>query len=53
MKLKYFLSLFFILLLFASCSKKNVEKSIIKEKDIELQMIEAYQEGFKELKRGW
>jgi outer membrane protein assembly factor BamD len=35
-----------------SCSKKIPEKTITKEKDIELQMIEAYEEGLKELKRG-
>ena len=44
--------IFLLILFFASCSKKIVEKSIIKEKDIELQMIEAYQQGLKELKRG-
>ena len=41
-----------IILLCVSCQKKEIEKSIIKEKDIELQMIEAYEKGFKELKRG-
>ena len=47
------LILIFLLFIFlSSCSKKIVEKSIIKEKDIELQMIDAYQEGLKELKRG-
>jgi outer membrane protein assembly factor BamD len=47
-----FILIFLLLVFFASCSKKIVEKSIIKEKDIELQMIEAYQEGLKELKKG-
>ena len=47
-----FILIFLLFVFFVSCSKKNVEKSIIKEKDIELQMIEAYQEGFKELKKG-
>ena len=47
-----FILIFLLLIFFSSCSKKNVEKSIIKEKDIELQMIDAYQEGLKELKRG-
>ena len=46
-KLIFFL-LFFILCL--SCSKNIVEEDLIKEKDIELQMIEAYSEGLKELK---
>jgi outer membrane protein assembly factor BamD len=48
-KLIFFL-LFFILCL--SCSKNIVEEDLIKEKDIELQMIEAYSEGLKELKKG-
>ena len=45
----------FILLIFvflSSCSKEVTEKSIVKKKDMELQMIEAYDEGLKELKRG-
>jgi outer membrane protein assembly factor BamD len=46
---------FFIFLLFIfciSCSKSVVEKSVTEEKDIELQMIEAYREGLIELERG-
>ena len=44
---------FFLIILFCfSCSKKTIEKTSIKEKEIELQMIEAYREGLKELKRG-
>ena len=35
-----------------SCSKDVVEKSVTKEKNMELQMIEAYKEGLKELKKG-
>ena len=49
------IKLIFIFLLFIfclSCSKNVVEETLIKEKDIELQMIAAYEEGFKELKRG-
>ena len=49
------IKLIFIILLFIfclSCSKNVVEETLIKEKDIELQMIAAYEEGFKELKRG-
>ena len=44
------ISLIFIFLI--SCSKEITEKKIIKEKDMELQMIEAYTEGLKELERG-
>lgn len=47
-----FILIFLLIVFFASCSKKIVEKSIIKEKNIELQVIEAYQQGLKELKRG-
>ena len=48
-KLILFLALFIFCL---SCSKNIVEEKLIKEKDIELQMIEAYEEGLKELKKG-
>ena len=44
--------IFLISVFLFSCSKKVVEKPIILEKDIELQMTEAYEEGLKELKRG-
>ncbi|MDC0445219.1 outer membrane protein assembly factor BamD [Candidatus Pelagibacter sp.] len=47
-----FIFIFLIFLFLLSCSKNVVEKTIIQEKDIELQMIEAYEEGLKELKRG-
>ena len=43
---------FLIILLCLSCSKKEIEKSKIKEVNLESQMIEAYEEGFKELKAG-
>ena len=35
-----------------SCSKEVAKETIIQEKNMELQMIEAYKEGLKELKRG-
>ena len=35
-----------------SCSKEIAEETIIQEKNMELQMIEAYKEGLKELERG-
>ncbi len=45
----YLLILFFLF----SCSSNEIDKkSILKEEDLELQMIEAYEEGFKELERG-
>ena len=52
MKLKYFLSLFFILLLFVSCSKEVSKKSVINEKNLEFQVLEAYEEGKKQLESG-
>ena len=43
---------FLIIFLCLSCSKKEIEKSKIKEVNLESQMIEAYEEGLKELKAG-
>ena len=43
---------FLIILLCLSCSKKEMEKSKINEVNLESQMIEAYEEGLKELKAG-
>jgi len=50
-KIKY-ISISLILLLIISCSKKIPEKKITVEKEMEFQMIEAYNEGLKELERG-
>jgi outer membrane protein assembly factor BamD len=47
-----FIFIFLMFVLLYSCSKTIPEKTITKEKDIEFQMIEAYEEGLKELKRG-
>ena len=44
--------IFLIILLCFSCSKKEIEKSTINEVNLESQMIEAYNEGLKELKAG-
>ena len=41
-----------IILLCLSCSKKEIEKSKINEVNLESQMIEAYEEGLKELEAG-
>ena len=44
---------FFLIVLFCfSCSKKNIEKSTINEVNLESQMIEAYEQGLKELEAG-
>jgi outer membrane protein assembly factor BamD len=37
-----FIALFAILI---SCSKEEIKESIIKEKSLDLQVLEAYQEG--------
>ena len=50
-KLKFFVFFVFIVLL-NSCSKDVVKKNLIKEKSLELQVIEAYQEGVEALEAG-
>ena len=45
---RYFL-LFFVLILFVSCSKGVEKKSVIKQKSLDLQVREAYLEGLKAL----
>ena len=47
-------SLYFLLFLFilVSCSKNNIEKSVIKEKSLELQVLEAYDIGKDALESG-
>tara|TARA_Y100001970_G_scaffold210248_1_gene256449 strand:+ start:4329 stop:5162 length:834 start_codon:yes stop_codon:yes gene_type:complete len=45
--------IFFCLLLFIiSCSKEEVQKTIIQEKSLELQVLEAYKDGMKSLDEG-
>ena len=43
---------FFIIFILVSCSQKKEKISLIKENNLEMQMIEAYNEGLKELNRG-
>ena len=50
--MKSLINIIAILLFCVSCSKKVIEKSTIKETNLELQMIEAYKEGLRELERG-
>ncbi|MDC2998854.1 outer membrane protein assembly factor BamD [Candidatus Pelagibacter sp.] len=45
MSFKKILFFFLISLLFVSCSQKQVKKSEIEEKSLELQVLEAYEEG--------
>ena len=48
---KFFLLIIFIVFS-VSCSKDTEKKSIILEKDLELQVLEAYEEGLKSLREG-
>ena len=48
--LNIFITLIFISLLISCSNEKKV--SIVKEKNIETQMIEAFEEGYKELENG-
>ncbi len=50
MKINNFLSIIVIVILFFSCAKEEVKESIIKEKSLDLQVKEAYVEGFEALK---
>ena len=52
MNIKNLFYFIFILLIFTSCSKDTIKKSIINEKSLELQVREAYLEGKKELESG-
>jgi len=52
MKINKFLLPFLCLLIFVSCSKEDVRKSVIKEKSLDLQVLEAYQEGKNYLEAG-
>ena len=52
MKFQNLLLLFIIVLTLISCSKKDEKISLIKEDNLEMQMIEAYNEGIKEFNKG-
>ena len=52
MKFGLFLLYFFISISLISCSDNKEKISLIKENNLEMQMIEAYNEGVKELNRG-
>ena len=47
-KILFFLFLFFII----ACSSKNEKISILEDENLELQMIDAYKEGYEELEKG-
>ena len=53
MQNKYIVILyFFLILLFTSCKSSNEKVSVIKYENLELQMIDAYKEGYEELEKG-
>ena len=52
MKLNNFYYLLFVFIFCISCSKNNINDSVIKEKSLELQVLEAYNEGKKSLESG-
>ena len=52
MKINKFLLFFVFILILASCSKDEARKSVIKEKSLDLQVLEAYQEGMNYLESG-
>ena len=52
MKFQKILFCWFILFVVVSCSQKEEKVSLIKENNLEMQMIEAYNEGLKELNKG-
>ena len=51
MYLKNFLFLFLIIIL-SSCAKDSIKKSVINEKNLNTQVLEAYKEGMKSLEQG-
>ena len=52
MQFKIILKIFIISILIYSCSKNETKKSTITQKSLDLQILEAYQEGMKNLKEG-
>ena len=51
MKINRYLSIIFLLLIL-SCSKEDIKESVITEKNLELQVLEAYREGRDSLNKG-
>ena len=52
MQIFKFFSLLIILTVFISCSKEPIKKSVINEKGLNEQVLEAYEEGLNSLKEG-
>ena len=52
MQIIKFVCLILLTISLISCSKDKINKSVIKEKDLESQVLEAYEEGLKSLEQG-
>ena len=52
MKISVFIKIILIFLFCISCSKQQIEKSKIKEKSLDLQVLEAYEEGVEAMEGG-
>ena len=52
MKFHKYLLFLFVIFTMLSCSQKDEKISLVKENNLEMQMIEAYNEGLKELNNG-
>ena len=52
MKINKFLLFFIFILILSSCSKDEGRKSVIKEKSLDLQVLEAYKEAINYLEKG-
>ena len=52
--MKFFVKLSYLIIFFLlfSCSKKEEKNSILKEKNLETQMIETYNQAMKEFEKG-
>ena len=52
MNFKRLFIIFFLFLFVISCSKENIKKSVIEEKNLEFQVAEAYEKGLEALELG-
>ena len=52
MKIIRSINVFLVILLLVACSKKEIKKTVINEKSLDLQVLEAYKEGKKSLEKG-
>ena len=52
MKIPFKILFFLIFIFIIACSSKNEKISILEDENLELQMIDAYKEGYEELEKG-